>query len=913
MFKHKIDLKSASQDTINALIDDLNTTTRGISSAEAAARLEQTGLNEIQQAVGESQFKMLMKNFISLMAILLWVGGIIAILAGMTELGLAIWAVNIINGGFSFWQERSAQRATSALKKMLPTYVHVYRDDKLIKLEARDLVPGDVFNLQAGDSVSADARLITATSLEVDQSSLTGETVPEDKQVTFIPGEGKYSESNLIYAGTTVGAGTATAVAFRTGMQTEFGQIAELTENSKEEVTPLQQELDRLTKQLSMIAIAIGILFFILAVTIVHYPVAKSFIFALGMIVAFIPEGLLPTVTLSLAQGVQRMAKRHALVKNLNSVETLGETTVICSDKTGTLTQNQMTVTNIILPNREFEVTGRGYVNNGKVQFNGADVELTAQPQLDKLLQIAALDNDTRVQTDDKSVGKILGTPTEAALIVVAKKAGISADELSHQYRRLKEYTFDSSRKRMSTINQIDSKKEIFTKGGLDEVIGQCDFVLDGDTIRPIQDSDRVTAKDAEKKYAAQGLRSLAMAYREVTEDIDNLQMDQAEAKLIYVGQAVMMDPPRPEVFDAIKKCKTAQIRIIMVTGDSALTAKSIGQTIGIVGDGVRVITGDELDAMSNEELKVAVKQEVIFARVAPEHKFRIVSTLQTMGEVVASTGDGVNDAPALKKADIGVAMGVTGTDVAKDAADMILTDDNFVSIVSAIEEGRAVYSNIQKFLLYILTSNVGEAMPSVLFLLSRGLIPLPLTVMQILTIDIGTDMLPALGLGSEKPEPGIMNKAPRNPKDHLMSKNVLWRAFGWYGMIGAAVSIGGYFWINHLHGWPDVSLAAAGPVYAEATTMTLAAIIFSQIASVMNSRSQKASVFKLGVLSNHKINFGILVEILILLMLMYVAPLREVFGTTTLQWQAWLYLIVLPIPIVLIENLRKRIAYGKR
>lgn len=913
MFKHKIDLKSASQDTINALIDDLNTTTRGISSAEAAARLEQTGLNEIQQAVGESQFKMLMKNFISLMAILLWVGGIIAILAGMTELGLAIWAVNIINGGFSFWQERSAQRATSALKKMLPTYVHVYRDDKLIKLEARDLVPGDVFNLQAGDSVSADARLITATSLEVDQSSLTGETVPEDKQVTFIPGEGKYSESNLIYAGTTVGAGTATAVAFRTGMQTEFGQIAELTENSKEEVTPLQQELDRLTKQLSMIAIAIGILFFILAVTIVHYPVAKSFIFALGMIVAFIPEGLLPTVTLSLAQGVQRMAKRHALVKNLNSVETLGETTVICSDKTGTLTQNQMTVTNIILPNREFEVTGRGYVNNGKVQFNGADVELTAQPQLDKLLQIAALDNDTRVQTDDKSVGKILGTPTEAALIVVAKKAGISADELSHQYRRLKEYTFDSSRKRMSTINQIDSKKEIFTKGGLDEVIGQCDFVLDGDTIRPIQDSDRVTAKDAEKKYAAQGLRSLAMAYREVTEDIDNLQMDQAEAKLIYVGQAVMMDPPRPEVFDAIKKCKTAQIRIIMVTGDSALTAKSIGQTIGIVGDGVRVITGDELDAMSDDELKVAVKQEVIFARVAPEHKFRIVSTFQTMGEVVASTGDGVNDAPALKKADIGVAMGVTGTDVAKDAADMILTDDNFVSIVSAIEEGRAVYSNIQKFLLYILTSNVGEAMPSVLFLLSRGLIPLPLTVMQILTIDIGTDMLPALGLGSEKPEPGIMNKAPRNPKDHLMSKNVLWRAFGWYGMIGAAVSIGGYFWINHLHGWPDVSLAAAGPVYAEATTMTLAAIIFSQIASVMNSRSQKASVFKLGVFSNHKINFGILVEILILLMLMYVAPLREVFGTTTLQWQAWLYLIVLPIPIVLIENLRKRIAYGKR
>lgn len=913
MFKHKIDLKSASQDTIDALIDDLNTTTRGISSAEAAARLEQTGPNEIKQAVGESQFKMLMKNFISLMAILLWVGGIIAILAGMTELGLAIWAVNIINGGFSFWQERSAQRATSALKKMLPTYVHVYRDDKLIKLEARDLVPGDVFNLQAGDSVSADARLITATSLEVDQSSLTGETVPEDKQVTFIPGEGKYSESNLIYAGTTVGAGTATAVAFRTGMQTEFGQIAELTENSKEEVTPLQQELDRLTKQLSMIAIAIGILFFILAVTIVHYPVAKSFIFALGMIVAFIPEGLLPTVTLSLAQGVQRMAKRHALVKNLNSVETLGETTVICSDKTGTLTQNQMTVTNIILPNREFEVTGRGYVNNGKVQFNGADVELTAQPQLDKLLQIAALDNDTRVQTDDKSVGKILGTPTEAALIVVAKKAGISADELSHQYRRLKEYTFDSSRKRMSTINQIDSKKEIFTKGGLDEVIGQCDFVLDGDTIRPIQDSDRVTAKDAEKKYAAQGLRSLAMAYREVTEDIDNLQMDQAEAKLIYVGQAVMMDPPRPEVFDAIKKCKTAQIRIIMVTGDSALTAKSIGQTIGIVGDGVRVITGDELDAMSDDELKVAVKQEVIFARVAPGHKFRIVSTFQTMGEVVASTGDGVNDAPALKKADIGVAMGVTGTDVAKDAADMILTDDNFVSIVSAIEEGRAVYSNIQKFLLYILTSNVGEAMPSVLFLLSRGLIPLPLTVMQILTIDIGTDMLPALGLGSEKPEPGIMNKAPRNPKDHLMSKNVLWRAFGWYGMIGAAVSIGGYFWINHLHGWPDVSLAAAGPVYAEATTMTLAAIIFSQIASVMNSRSQKASVFKLGVFSNHKINFGILVEILILLMLMYVAPLREVFGTTTLQWQAWLYLIVLPIPIVLIENLRKRIAYGKR
>ncbi|WP_057824802.1 cation-translocating P-type ATPase [Lapidilactobacillus concavus] len=899
---------------LQSVYQDLKSTPSGITSEEAAKRLAEVGPNTIQKRQKESQLKLFAKNFISLMAILLWVSGFIAIIAGTTELGIAIWCVNLINGCFSYYQQRAAQKATDSLLKMLPSYTKVLRNGEPQQIETSQMVPGDVFLLQAGDAVPTDARIIEATSLQVDESALTGESVPESKIAAYHAGEGQFAESNLIYAGTNVGSGTATAITLFTGMATEFGKIAKLTHNQRRSISPLQLELNRLTKQISMIAIAIGTAFFIAAIFFVKYPVAQSFIFALGMIVAFIPEGLLPTVTLSLARGVQRMAKNHALVKDLDSIETLGETTVICSDKTGTLTQNQMTIDHVWLPSKTYDVTGKGYANNGKIQYQGQDITLAQEPDLERLIKVAALDNDTEVQMVDGKA-KILGTPTEASLIILAQKAGFDLTQRQKQFPRLKEFPFDSERKRMSTIHQIDSQHaRLCLKGSLSDTLKWCPYLLDQGKIRPLTPEDRANIDRINQTYASQGLRSMAIAYRDfdaqtTTDQIQQLSIETAEQELVFVGLVAMSDPPREEVFDAVKKCHEAHIKIIMVTGDSTLTAKSIATQIGIVSDRARVITGTELDQMSEDDLSAALAGEVIFARVAPEQKYKIVSTLQARGEIVASTGDGVNDAPALKKADIGVAMGKMGTDVAKDAADMILTDDNFASIVAAIEEGRAVYSNIQKFLIYILTSNVPEAMPSILFLFSRGLIPLPLTVMQILTVDLGTDLIPAIGLGSEQAEPGIMKQPPRRRDAHLLNKSVIWKAFAWYGLIASAISTFSYFFTNLQNGWPQVPLFSTGYNYREATTMTLAAIVFTQIAAVMNCRTQRASVFSNGLFSNRLIWFGIFFEVALLATLVYTPFLQDLFNTATLNGRDWLFLITIPIPLFLIEEARKFIS----
>lgn len=901
-------------ESIVDLMTDLHTTSTGLSQQEASTRLAKYGENTITREKQASQLLIFLKNFTSVMAILLWVSGFVAILSGTLELGIAIWLVNIINGIFSYWQEHEAQKATNSLMKMLPTYTQVYRDGKLQQVNATQIVPGDVFNLQAGNAVPVDARLIKATSVQVDQSALTGESVPESKKVAFDAGQGEFAESNLVYAGTTVGAGTATAVAFATGMHTEFGQIAALTQQQKRSLSPLQLELNRLTKQISLIAISLGVLFFVAAIFFVHYPVAQSFIFALGMIVAFIPEGLLPTVTLSLAQGVQRMARKHALLKDLNSVETLGETTVICSDKTGTLTQNQMTVDHVWTPAHTYTVTGQGYVNNGEIQLNGQPIHYGSDPDLDLLIRLVAFNNDTEVEpAKGKARPKILGTPTEASLVILAQKSGIDTNAYTQKFPRLKELPFDSDRKRMTTIHQHDPQTlSICTKGSLSDLLPHCDTIQDNGKVRPLTQADKDAIDAANRKYAALGLRSIATAYREIPQaadkekQLDGLTIETAETKLTFVGLAIMSDPPRPEIYAAIKKCHNASIKIIMVTGDSSLTAKSIAVKIGLTSDKARVVTGTELDAMSKADLKQALAGEIIFARVAPEQKYKIVSTLQEMGEIVASTGDGVNDAPALKKADIGVAMGVTGTDVAKDAADMILTDDNFASIVAAIEEGRTVYSNIQKFLIYILNSNLPEAVPSALFLFSRGAIPLPLTVMQILTVDLGTDMMPALGLGSEKAEPGIMDKPPRARNAHLMSRTVLWKAFAWYGLIASIISSGAYFFVNHLDGWPTHGLATSGSTYVMATTMTLAAIIFCQIAAAMNCRTENASVFKVGLFANRLVWFGIIFEIFLLALLSYTPFLQELFHTGPLALTDWIFLAIIPIPLFLIEEGRK-------
>lgn len=889
----------------------------GLTQDQALAAGEKYGKNVIAEAKGKPKFLVFISNFTSLMAILLWLGGGVAIVAKMPELGIAIWLVNIINGVFSFWQENKAGKATDALKKMLPSYARVIRDGQEQKILAEDLVPGDVILVEEGDRISADARLLSTTDLQVNQSTLNGESSPARKTASPVLDEklAMFEIPNLIFAGTNVSGGSARAVVTKIGMETEFGKIAGLTQSMKETKSPLQKDLDRLTRQISIIAVSIGLIFFLSAVFFVKDPVAESFLFALGMIVAFIPEGLLPTVTLSLAMAVQRMAKEHALVKKLSSVETLGSTSVICSDKTGTLTQNEMTVNHLWLPSGELEVTGIGYAVQGDIRFGGQPVSVKEHGDMGLLLTGAALCSNARIVAphDDVPTYTVLGDPTEACLGVAAQKAGLSEDAIQQKYPRIRELPFDSRRKRMTTVHQSSGQRIAFIKGAPKEVLELCTKVYQDGGVKEMSAEIYQKAMQANDSYARSGLRVLAVAQRVITpeaelpRDLTAYTPELVEQDLTFIGLVAMADPPRPEVAEAVELCHRASIRIIMITGDYGLTAESIAKRIGIVkGPNPRVVTGSELEEMSDEELKIALEDEIIFARMAPEQKYRVVCNLQEMGNVVAATGDGVNDAPALKKADIGVAMGITGTDVAKEAADMILTDDNFASIVRAVEEGRAVYNNIQKFLLYIFNSNMAEAVPSAAFLFSKGGIPLPLTVMQILAIDLGTDMLPALGLGTEEPEAGIMDKPPRPSKQPLLNRKLMVKAFLWYGMIASFFSMLGYFFVNWQAGWPNVPLAADGEIYREATTMAFAAIVFCQIGAVLNCRTEKISLFKVGLFSNKRILYGIVFEIILLCVLAYVPACHNLFNTAPLDWMDWIYLVLIPIPVVALEELRK-------
>ena len=656
------------------------------------------------------------------------------------------------------------------------------------------------------------------------------------------------------------------------------------------------------------------------ATLLVHQPLSQAFIFALGMIVAFIPEGLLPTVTLSLAMAVQRMAKDHALVKKLSSVETLGATSVICSDKTGTLTQNAMTVNHLWTLSDSYEVTGLGYASEGQIEQEGRPISLEDNELLNRLVRFSHLASNAQVvaPSADNPNFTILGDPTEACLNVLAEKAGINLNDNHTWAPRLKEIPFDSDRKRMTTVHKLESGSDgsqhiSITKGAPKEVMELCsDYYDNQGMIKSLTATERQAILAANDQFARDGLRVLAVAYRPLdSEHIgeDKWDMQTLEDNMVFLGLVAMSDPPRQGVREAIEKCHRASIRIIMVTGDYGLTALSIAKKIGIVqGDDARVVSGLELAGMDDNQLKEALKGEIVFARVAPEQKYRVVNALQELGEVVAVTGDGVNDAPALKKADIGVAMGVSGTDVAKESADMILTDDHFASIVHAVEEGRAVYRNIQKFLTYIFNSNTPEAVPSAFFLFSLGRIPLPLTVMQILAIDLGTDMVPALGLGVEPPEEGVMDRPPRRLSDRLLNRQLLIKAFVWYGLIEAALAMGAFFlnyWVNqgNLN-----HLASSGPLYREATTMTLGAIIFTQIGMAMNSRKGRGSIFQVNPFANRIISLGIVLEIVLFILLSYVPFFHTLFNTAPIGLDDWLYLLACPFVIMALEEIRYRL-----
>jgi len=893
----------------------------GLTPEEAQRRLEKYGPNTLREAKKTPLVVKFLGNFTHLMAILLWAASAMAFVAQMPQLGVAVIAVIIINALFSFWQEYRAERATEELKKLLPRYARVIRSGEECRILAEELVPGDVVILSEGDHVSADARVVEEFELRSDNSTLTGESAPVRRTAEPVlqPDLSRTELTNMVFAGTTVATGTGKAVVTATGMNTEFGRIAELTQTVHVEPSPMQVEISRVVRWITITAVSLGVVFFALGTLVGSMKLAEAFIFGVGIIVAFVPEGLLPTVTLALAMGVQRMAKRHALVKKLSAVETLGCTTVICTDKTGTLTQNEMTVRNLWAGGREFTVSGYGYEPKGEVQAGGRSLAPASDADVNALLTAAALCNNARLlpPNGESKRWTILGDPTEAALLVAAAKYGLKPDELAARQPRQRELPFESRRKRMSTINRCNGGRVAYVKGAPNEVLALCTHIQVRGQVQPLDEAMRRRIAAANDAYAKQALRVLAVAYRPVGEDEEDgcCTVETVEQRLTFVGLVAMMDPPRPEVAHAVELCHRAHVRIIMITGDYGLTAESIARRVGILrSERARVVTGAELERMSDEELRQVLKagdEDPIFARVSPEHKLRVVSALKDLGEIVAVTGDGVNDAPALKRADIGVAMGLTGTDVAKEAADMILTDDNFASIVNAIEEGRAVYANIKKFTTYIFTSNMPEAVPFIAFVFSGGRIPLPLTVMQILAVDLGTDMVPALGLGADLPEPGLMDLPPRNRNAHLIDLKLLLRAYCWLGAFEGIFSMVAFYWVYWTRGFFGVWMPLPGPetapvLYATATAATLSSIIPEQIGNVFACRSERASVFTMGFFSNRLILLGIACELVLIAAIDYLKPLQMVFGTAPLRLTDWVFFFTITPTLLLCEEGRK-------
>mgnify|MGYP000004234981 CR=1 FL=1 len=889
----------------------------GLSAPEVAARLRRYGPNTLQTVRGRPLIWTFIENFTHLMAILLWIAGAIAFLVRLPQLGVAIWTVTLINGLFSFWQEYRAERAAAALRALLPARARVLRDGAVQEVPRDELVPGDLLLLAEGDLVAADGRLVEAAELRVDQATLTGEARAVSKHAeTYAGGETGPALPNVVFAGTTVVAGRGKALVFATGMRSAFGAIARMTQSVTETPSPLQQELARLTRIVSAIAIGVGAFFFVLAVSVVHIAPVESFMFAMGMIVAFVPEGLLPTVTLALAIGVQRMARRHALVKRLSSIETLGCTQVICTDKTGTLTQNAMTVRYLWAGGRQFEVSGSGYDPSGGISADGQPCAPAPGDDLYDLLGAAALCNDARLLPPgsapaghgNASGWSILGDPTEAALQVAARKGGLDPEALARAEPRIHELPFESRRKLMSTVHRAAGAR-VYTKGAPDDVLARCTAMrLCGRDV-PLDERLRAEARAVKDRFARSGLRVLGVAQRQLPEDQPPHEAEAVERGLTFLGLVAMYDPPRPEVAAAVARCHRAGIRIVMITGDDGLTATTIARRLDLVRqEHPHLVTGVELDTLPDADLERILREEVIFARVAPEHKLRIVAALQRMGLVVAVTGDGVNDAPALKQADIGVAMGMSGTDVARESADIILTDDNFATIVHAVEEGRTVYANIRKFVTYIFTSNMPEAVPFVLFALSGGRMPLALTVMQVLAIDLGTDLLPALALGAEPAEPGVMDRPPRRREEHLITRGLLLRSLCFLGLIQSAAAMLAFYTIYWGAGYAGqwLDLPGSGPLYQMATTMTLAAIVATQIGNLFAQRTEATSILSVGPGRNRLIWIGIAVELTLIVAIVYLTPLQWIFGTAPLPAASWLVFLACTPVLLIADEARK-------
>ena len=841
------------------VIKELHTSKKGLSQEEAALRLQKYGPNVLPERKKVTSFQQFLEQFKNFLVIILIIAAVVAFAVGEYLDGAAIIAIVILNALFGFIQERKAEKSLEALKKFAAPKSKVVRNEEIKIVDSSSIVPGDVLVLEVGDKVPADCRAIEETNLKVDESVLTGESTPVVKTIEAQRGKLAVADrKNMLFSGTTVVYGRCHAVVVGTGNQTEFGKIAQVLQERETE-TPLQKKLEVLGKHLGLLIVVISIAVFFIGLS--HgIDILEMFLTSVSLAVAAIPEGLPAVVTITLAISLTRMVKKNAIIRRLTAAETLGSTTTICADKTGTLTKNEMTVRKLYVNGKIIDVTGEGYKPDGKFLIevagkNNPDL-VSTDPDIEMLLTVGMLCNNASLGKEN------IGDPTELALLVAAKKYGL--EDLRSENTRLKEIDFDSQRKMMSVIYKLDGKTVMYTKGAVEEVLKRCTHAYKNGMITFISEYDKKKIAEVNEKFAKEALRVLGFAIKKLD------GKEATESEMIFVGLQGMLDPPRPEAIDAIKICKEAGIKVVMITGDHKDTAVAIAKEMKILEKESRVITGSELDEIKDEEFENIVNEIAVYARVSPEHKVRITEALKKKGHIVAMTGDGVNDAPALKKADIGVAMGISGTDVAKEASDMVLTDDNFASIVNAVEEGRGLYDNIKKFVTYLLSCNIAEVMfigGSILTAL-----PLPLLPLQILWMNLVTDGLPALALGFEPYEKDIMKRKPRNPKESVLNRNSL----EFIIIVGTLVALL-TFYLFYLE-LPDID---------RARTMAFSSLVVFEMAVALSFRSPEY-LFTTKLAKNNKLLIAITSSLILQLVIVYVPFFNDVFHTVPLGFEDW-------------------------
>ncbi|HEX8752527.1 MAG TPA: cation-transporting P-type ATPase [Solirubrobacterales bacterium] len=886
------------QERVELLLRDLRTSRQGLSAREAERRLLSHGPNQLERRGGRRWPGQLARQFTHPLALLLWGAAALAAIAGIEPVAIAVVVVILLNAIFAFVQEMQAERAVEALQGYLPPQARVLRDGEPVQVAAADLVPGDLLLIAEGDRISADAHLIEG-AIEVDLSTLTGESVPvlrsPQQAQSGIP---LLQAPELAFSGTSCTGGEARALVYATGMGTELGRIAALSQRVAPEESPLELQVRRIAWLIAGIAIAMGIAFVPIAIFGGGLPLSEAVVLTIGLIVGNVPEGLLPVITLALAMGVRSMVGQGAVVKRLSAVETLGSTDVICTDKTGTLTENRMRVTRIWAAGEEVDVESEG---------------IPAEPDagLRAIGAAMAAANNARLRDGERPEGD----PTEAAMLLAAAELGAELADGRGDARRRAQFHFDATLKLMSTVDagQDDPGLWVNAKGAPESILARCATLTDrAGEAHPLDAATLAEVRARTDRYGDEGLRVLAVARRPLDGGVP-AGRETAERDLTLLGLVAMIDPPRPEVAAAVARCHEAGIRIIVVTGDHPRTATAIARRIGIGRGHPRAIAEEELERMGDAELGEALEQggELVFARSTPEAKLRIADALRGQGHVVAMTGDGANDAPALKAADIGVAMGRSGTDVAREASTMVLTDDNFSTIVAAVAAGRRIYDNIRKFILYIFAHLTPELAPFVVFALGGGSIPLPLTVLQLLSVDVGTETLPALALGREAAEPGLMDRPPRSRRENIVTREMLRRAWLFLGLISAALGMGAFFYVLLRAGWsPGDETGSGSPLhhgYQQATTMTFLSMVACQVGTAFAARTERASLRSIGVFSNRLLLWGIAFELALTAFLIYVPFCQDLLGTAALPARD--VALVLPFPFVVwgADELRRR------